>query len=124
MVTSVGRVLRSTSLDEIPQILNIIKGDMSVVGPRPALMEQVSRYTEKQRRRLSVRPGLTGLAQVRYRNAATWSVRIESDLEYVDNISLLNDLKLILMTIPAQLTGKGIETGQTQQQVDDLGMDA
>ena len=89
MVTRVGRVLRRTSLDELPQLYNILRGDMSVVGPRPALIEQANRYTEFQRRRLLVRPGLTGMAQLRYRNNAPWSQRIEADVEYVARLSPL-----------------------------------
>lgn len=120
MVTPVGRWLRKLSLDEIPQLLNILKGDMSLVGPRPALPEQVERYTEAQRGRLAVRPGLTGLAQVRYRNNAPWSVRIESDLEYIETAGLWTDLKIVLRTVPAVLFGAGVVTGQTVDQVDDL----
>ena len=121
MITPVGRVLRKTSLDELPQLINIIKGDMSVVGPRPALMDQASRYDEEQRGRLAVRPGLTGLAQLRFRNDATWSVRIKSDLEYSRRISFLDDLKIIFMTIPSVLKGDSVVTGQSFTDVDDLG---
>lgn len=120
MVTKVGRVLRKISLDELPQVVNIIKGDMSLIGPRPALLDQVARYTSRQRGRLRVRPGLTGLAQVRYRNSAPWSVRIESDLEYVNAVSWQADVKIALRTIPAVLFGAGVLTGQTMQEVDDL----
>jgi len=121
MVTPVGRWLRKLSLDEIPQLLNIFKGDMSLVGPRPALTDQVQRYTARQRQRLVVRPGLTGLAQVRYRNNAPWSLRIESDLEYIEELSAWTDFKILLRTIPAVLFGAGVVTGQTVDQVDDLG---
>jgi lipopolysaccharide/colanic/teichoic acid biosynthesis glycosyltransferase len=122
MVTPVGRVLRKTSLDELPQLLNIIKGDMSLVGPRPALPEQAHRYSAPQRGRLIVRPGLTGLAQVRYRNNAAWSVRIESDLEYVRTITLWTDVKLLVMTVPAVVTGGSVKIGQSPSEVDDLGV--
>lgn len=121
MVTPVGRILRKTSLDELPQLINIIKGDMSLVGPRPGLPEQAARYSERQRGRLGVRPGLTGLAQVRYRNNAPWSVRIESDLEYVGSISLWGDVKILIKSVPAVLTGGKIKIGQTSGEVDDLG---
>jgi|tagenome__1003787_1003787.scaffolds.fasta_scaffold20955450_2 lipopolysaccharide/colanic/teichoic acid biosynthesis glycosyltransferase len=120
MVTGVGAFLRRCSLDELPQLVNIVRGDMSFVGPRPALPDQVRRYTTRQRRRLEVRPGLTGLAQVRHRNDAPWSVRIESDIEYVDRMSLLTDLRVLLMTLPAVLSGSGQRTGQTAADVDDL----
>lgn len=121
LVTPVGKVLRKTSLDELPQLWSIFRGDMSLVGPRPALEDQVLRYTPEQRRRLEARPGVTGLAQIRYRNAAPWSVRIESDVEYIDNQSLGQDLFILLRTIPAVLFGSGVQTGQTADQVDDLG---
>lgn len=123
-VTRVGRILRSTSLDELPQLFNILRGEMSLVGPRPTLVEQAARYDERQRRRLSVRPGLTGLAQIRYRNEAPWSVRIESDLEYVDKQSLLMDLLICVKTVPAVLFSRGQSIGQTREQVDDLGASA
>ncbi|GAB2683719.1 sugar transferase [Thalassiella azotivora] len=120
MVTPVGRVLRRLSLDEIPQLYNIAVGDMSFVGPRPALVSHVARYTAHQRRRLTVRPGLTGLAQVRYRNNAPWSVRIESDLEYVDAVSARLDLKLVVLTARTVLFGTGQVVGQQAADVDDL----
>ena len=121
MVTPIGKALRTSSLDELPQILNIVRGNMSLVGPRPALADQVARYTHAQRGRLAVRPGLTGLAQIRYRNAAPWSVRITSDLEYVGRVSLLNDLRIMAGTIPALLRGGLVQLGQSFDQVDDLG---
>jgi lipopolysaccharide/colanic/teichoic acid biosynthesis glycosyltransferase len=120
MVTGVGRFLRRWSLDELPQLINIVRGDMSFVGPRPALPDQVRRYTTRQRGRLEVRPGLTGLAQVRHRNDAPWSVRIESDLEYVDRVSLRTDLGVLCKTLPAVFSGSGQRTGQTAADVDDL----
>jgi lipopolysaccharide/colanic/teichoic acid biosynthesis glycosyltransferase len=121
MVTPVGRLLRKSSLDELPQLINIIRGDMSLVGPRPTLADQVERYSEEQRGRLAVRPGLTGLAQIRYRNSAPWSVRIESDLEYVVRLSLRCDLAIMAQTLPALLRGGLVQLGQTVDQVDDLG---
>lgn len=120
MVTGVGRVLRRWSLDELPQLVNILRGDMSFVGPRPALPDQVRRYTAVQRRRLEVRPGLTGLAQVRHRNHAPFSVRIRSDIEYVDSISFRTDLRLLLATVPVALRGSNQVVGQTAADVDDL----
>ncbi len=121
MVTKVGAIMRRTSLDELPQLWNILRGDMSFVGPRPALLDQVARYNSEQRQRLATRPGLTGLAQIRFRNSAPWSVRIESDIEYVRNQSLRTDVSILLRTLPAVLFGGGQLVGQTVAQVDDLG---
>jgi lipopolysaccharide/colanic/teichoic acid biosynthesis glycosyltransferase len=101
-ITRVGRVLRRTSIDELPQLWNVIRGDMSVVGPRPTLRYQVEQYDERQRRRLEVRPGLTGWAQVHGRAALPWAERIELDLWYVDNRSPKVDL-LILVKTPLAL---------------------
>jgi lipopolysaccharide/colanic/teichoic acid biosynthesis glycosyltransferase len=97
-VTRVGRILRTTSLDELPQLLNVLKGDMSLVGPRPTLRYQVARYDDRQRGRLHVRPGLTGLAQVNGRNSLSWEQKIDFDLEYVDKLSLGLDLNIIAKT--------------------------
>lgn len=121
MVTTTGKLLRRTSLDEMPQLLNILLGHMSLVGPRPALLTQVARYNSAQRGRLSVRPGLTGLAQVRYRNAARWSVRIESDLEYIRELSFTHDALLVLKTAKTVFRGAGQVVGQSLGDVDDLG---
>ncbi|MBD8063393.1 sugar transferase [Oceanitalea stevensii] len=98
-VTRVGSVLRRLSIDEVPQLINVVKGDMSLVGPRPTLPYQVTRYTDEQRRRLGVRPGLTGLAQVSGRNSLTWTEKIEYDVKYVDNITFLGDLKIVVRTL-------------------------
>lgn len=119
-VTPVGRWLRRTSLDELPQLINILRGDMSFVGPRPSLPSQAVRYTDEQRRRLSVRPGLTGLAQIEGRNSAPWSRRIESDIRYIDRVNLRLDLRIMVLTIPAALGASGQEVGQTSDEVDDL----
>lgn len=119
-VTPVGHWLRRTSLDELPQLWNILRGEMSFVGPRPGLMSQAVRYTDVQRRRLSVRPGLTGLAQIEGRNSEPWSRRIEADIRYLSRISLREDLRIIFRTIPAALVGSGQEVGQTAEEVDDL----
>lgn len=94
-----GRILRSTSLDELPELINIVKGDMSIVGPRPLAVKYLPFYNENERRRHNVLPGLTGLAQINGRNAANWPERFSYDLEYVDNISLFNDAVIILKTI-------------------------
>jgi lipopolysaccharide/colanic/teichoic acid biosynthesis glycosyltransferase len=123
MVTKVGRVFRRLSLDELPQLANILHGEMSFVGPRPALPSQVARYTSEQCGRLVVRPGLTGLAQIRHRNNAPWSRRITTDLEYVRTMSLRLDVWIVLRTVPAALRGEGQLIGQTAADVDDLGVD-
>lgn len=121
LITGVGRVLRRFSLDELPQLINILKGEMSFVGPRPTLPDQTARYTERQMGRLAVRPGITGLAQVRYRNDAPWSKRIDSDLEYVDKLSFLEDLKILLKTFSVVLGAEGQVLSDTTEASDDLG---
>jgi lipopolysaccharide/colanic/teichoic acid biosynthesis glycosyltransferase len=103
--TPVGKVLRRTSVDELPQLWNVARGDMSVVGPRPTLGYQVARYSERQRGRLAVRPGLTGLAQVRLRNAAPWAERIELDLDYVERQSLALDVRILVRSVLVVLQG-------------------
>jgi len=103
VLTPVGKFLRRWALDELPQLFNVLKGDMSVVGPRPALPYQVERYNERQKKRLEMKPGLTGWAQVNGRNKLTWPERIEYDVCYVENWSLWLDFKILIMTIPALL---------------------
>ena len=102
-ITRVGRFLRKWSLDELPQLANVLRGEMSVVGPRPTLRYQVEQYTEFQRRRLEVKPGLTGWAQIAGRNELTWPERIERDVWYVEHRSFLLDLKILAHTIPVLL---------------------
>ena len=104
-ITRVGRFLRRTSIDELPQLWNVVRGDMSVIGPRPTLRYQVDRYTERQRRRLEVRPGLTGWAQIHGRATLPWDERIELDVWYVEHRSSLVDLKILLRTPLALLGG-------------------
>lgn len=113
-----GRFLRSTSLDELPELINILKGDMSIVGPRPLLVKYIPRYTPEQRRRHDVRPGLTGLAQINGRNAITWEERFAYDVAYVDNISFIGDIKIILGTVKAVFNRSGItsETSATMEE--------
>ena len=106
-VTPVGRFLRRTSLDELPQLFNILRGDMSFVGPRPAVVDEVRQYEPWQRRRLSMKPGLTCLWQISGRNELTFDEWMRLDLEYIDNWSLWLDLKIALKTIPAVLLGRG-----------------
>ncbi len=108
-ITSAGRWLRRLSLDEMPQLINVWRGEMSVVGPRPTLPYQVERYTDRQRVRLCVKPGLTGLAQVRGRNALTWAERIEHDVEYVQTQSVQLDIRVIFLTVMPLITGNGSE---------------
>jgi lipopolysaccharide/colanic/teichoic acid biosynthesis glycosyltransferase len=106
-VTRLGRLLRKFSLDELPQLWNVLRGDMSLVGPRPPIPDEVARYERWQRRRLSMKPGLTCLWQVSGRNELTFEEWMRLDLEYIDNWSLWLDLKIALKTIPAVLRGRG-----------------
>lgn len=107
-LTRLGRFLRSTSIDEMPALLNVVKGEMSLVGPRPLLPEYIERYTKEQSRRHDVRPGLTGLAQVRGRNEISWEERFRLDVWYVDNRSLWLDLWILAETLGVVLTRKGV----------------
>ena len=106
-ITGLGRLLRKLSLDELPQLWNVIRGDMSLIGPRPLLMEYLPLYSSRQSRRHSVRPGLTGLAQARGRNLLTWEERLELDVYYVESISLTTDLRIFLWTLSAVAQGRG-----------------
>jgi lipopolysaccharide/colanic/teichoic acid biosynthesis glycosyltransferase len=106
-VTRIGRLLRKFSLDELPQLWNVLRGDMSLVGPRPPIPEEVARYERWQRRRLSMKPGLTCLWQVNGRNELDFHSWIELDLQYIDSWSLGLDLRILLKTIPVVLTGRG-----------------
>ncbi len=103
-----GKFLRSTSLDELPELLNVLKGDMSLVGPRPLLARYLDRYSPRQRRRHEVRPGITGLAQVKGRNALSWEEKFEWDLRYVESQSLWLDLKILLITLKTVVVREGI----------------
>ncbi|ADE57832.1 Undecaprenyl-phosphate galactose phosphotransferase [Aminobacterium colombiense DSM 12261] len=107
-LTTFGRILRSTSLDELPELFNVLKGDMSLVGPRPLLPEYVPLYNKQQRKRLSVLPGITGWAQVNGRNALTWEEKFKLDTWYVENWNLILDLKIIAKTIQAIIKREGI----------------
>lgn len=98
-LTSFGKTLRSTSLDELPELINVLKGDMSLVGPRPLLVEYIPNYSKEQWRRHNVKPGITGWAQINGRNCITWTRKFELDVWYVDNVSTFMDIKILLMTI-------------------------
>lgn len=113
-ITSAGRILRATSLDELPQLWNILVGDMSVVGPRPVLPEQVEVVPDQFRKRFRVRPGLTGLAQVRGRRSLSWLDQLAADAEYVDCRGFLFDLWIILRTFVVLLTGRGVYGNESQ----------
>ncbi len=108
-ITRVGKVLRKLSLDELPQLINILRGEMSFVGPRPTLPYQVLRYSPRQKGRLLVLPGVTGWAQIHGRKALTWPARIEYDIWYVEHWSLWLDLLILLRTLPAVLTARGVD---------------
>lgn len=109
-LTKVGRFVRSTSLDEIPQLINVIKGDMSLIGPRPLLVQYLPLYNEYQKRRHEVRPGITGWAQVNGRNAISWDQKFEYDIWYVDNISFSLDIKVFIRTIQKVFKREGINS--------------
>lgn len=107
-LTAFGRFLRSTSLDELPELWNVVKGEMSLVGPRPLLMEYLPLYNERQAKRHDVRPGITGLAQINGRNAISWEEKFELDIQYVENWSLLEDIKILFQTVSKVLKREGI----------------
>lgn len=112
-LTRFGRLLRSTSLDELPELLNILKGDMSIIGPRPLLVQYLELYNEYQKRRHEVRPGLSGWAQVNGRNAINWEDKFNLDVEYVDNVSFIRDWKIIILTIKKVFVREGINSETT-----------
>lgn len=116
-LTKYGEFLRNTSLDELPELINILKGDMSVIGPRPLLVQYIPLYNEHQHRRHEVRPGLSGWAQVNGRNTVTWEDKFDMDIYYVDNYSLLLDIKILFMTVLNVLKREGIssETSATME---------
>jgi len=119
-LTPLGRALRRTSLDELPTLFNVLKGDMSLVGPRPLLMEYLPKYTPQERRRHEVRPGITGLAQVSGRQRLPFSERIRLDVWYVDNWALRLDLKILVRTLCT--FGRAVKSGQDVDDVDDIGL--
>lgn len=117
-LTQFGKLLRSTSLDELPELFNIMKGDMSLIGPRPLLVRYLPWYTQEERHRHDVRPGLTGLAQVNGRNALGWEQRFAFDLEYVNHLTFLMDVKIIVMTVGKVLKRSGTLSGADQTVAD------
>ena len=119
-LTKFGKWLRSTSLDELPELINIIKGDMSIVGPRPLLVEYLSHYDEKEKHRHDVRPGLTGLSQVKGRNFLSWEERFAYDLKYVDNITFLGDLEIVFKTAKSVVCRSGV-SDRSQIHTDEKG---
>ncbi|HSB93154.1 MAG TPA: sugar transferase [Flavitalea sp.] len=110
-LTAFGKFVRKTSLDELPQLLNVIKGDMSLIGPRPLLVDYLPLYNEKQKKRHQVRPGITGWAQVNGRNAISWNQKFEYDVWYVDNISFKLDLQIVMKTLVKIVKSEGISSG-------------
>ena len=116
-----GRFLRSTSLDELPELINIVKGDMAIVGPRPLLVKYLPLYNERQRHRHDVRPGLTGYAQVHGRNSISWDARFELDLTYIQKITFSGDLKILWETVAAVFKRDGINSGTSETMEEFLG---
>jgi len=116
-LTRFGKLLRSTSLDELPELFNILKGDMSIIGPRPLLVQYLSLYNEHQKKRHEVKPGLSGLAQINGRNALSWQDKFNLDVEYVHNVSFVNDWKIIFLTLKKVFVREGInsETAATME---------
>lgn len=120
-LTRYGKILRSTSLDELPELINILKGDMSIVGPRPLLVRYLPRYNAQQRRRHEVRPGLTGLAQINGRNAISWEEKFRLDVEYVDHITFLGDMKIIWGTVLKVLKRSDISSATSETMEEFMG---
>lgn len=114
-LTNFGRFLRRTSLDELPELINVLKGDMSLVGPRPLLMSYLPYYTDRERLRHNIRPGITGLAQINGRNYLDWEQRLELDVQYVENHTLLLDIGILLRTLLKVLAREGIDVPQTSR---------
>ncbi len=117
-LTSYGKFLRSTSIDELPELWNILKGDMSIIGPRPLVPQYLPYYTEEERHRHDVRPGLTGLAQINGRNTSIWEERFAYDLEYIKNITLIGDIKIVFLTVAAVLKRKDVTVRKSDGSMD------
>jgi len=112
-LTGLGRFIRKTSLDEIPQLLNVLKGDLSLIGPRPLLMEYLPLYSDQQMRRHNVKPGITGWAQINGRNTISWQKKFELDIHYVDNVSLLLDVKILFLTLINVIKRQDVNQSET-----------
>lgn len=123
-LTKFGKMLRATSLDELPEAFNIIKGDMSVIGPRPLLVKYIARYNTEQRRRHEVRPGLSGYAQVHGRNTVSWEQKFKMDTEYVSHITFLGDVKILLDTLKVALNREGISSRTSVTMEEFMGSEA
>jgi lipopolysaccharide/colanic/teichoic acid biosynthesis glycosyltransferase len=119
-LTPLGKLMRQTSLDELPELFNVLSGDMSLIGPRPLLMDYLDRYTSQQKHRHDVRPGITGWAQINGRQEIRFSERIEFDLWYIDHLSLWLDIRIIIRTVKKVISGTGVKHGQDVHEVDDL----
>ena len=117
-LTGYGKFLRASSIDELPELINILKGDMAIIGPRPLLVEYLPRYSEEQRHRHDVRPGITGLAQAKGRNTLSWQEKFRYDVEYVNNVTFINDIKILFMTVAIVFKREGIssETSATMEE--------
>lgn len=111
-LTPMGKLVRQTSIDELPQLINVLKGDMSLVGPRPLLFKYIPLYSEEQKRRHDVRPGITGLAQVSGRNSISWTEKFSHDIYYVDNLSFLLDIKILFLTLKKVLVSEGVNQSE------------
>ena len=112
-LTKFGKMLRATSLDELPELFNILKGDMSIIGPRPLLVQYLPLYNAHQQRRHEVRPGLSGYAQVNGRNSISWEDKFDLDVQYVDNVTFINDVKIIMLTLKKVFVKDGISSGSS-----------
>ena len=112
-LTKFGKMLRATSLDELPELFNILKGDMSIIGPRPLLVQYLPLYNAHQQRRHEVRPGLSGYAQVNGRNSISWEDKFDLDVQYVDNVTFVNDVKIIMLTLKKVFVKDGISSGSS-----------
>jgi exopolysaccharide biosynthesis polyprenyl glycosylphosphotransferase len=119
-ITRMGKILRMTGVDELPQLINVLKGDMSLVGPRPTLLYQVDMYNARQRERLRVKPGITGWALIHGRNELKWSKRIEYDLWYIENSSLWLDLKILFKTLKVVALREGLRMDQSVEEIEDF----
>ena len=116
-LTKVGRFIRKTSLDEIPQLLNVLKGDMSLIGPRPDLPEHKMMYVGNEERKLEVRPGITGYSQAYFRNSIEWKERIQNDIYYIDNLTFIMDIKILIKTVTSVLKSEGVYVKNTNEGV-------